>query len=90
MEAGRDLLGRVIWKPGQHVGEPGLRIDIVHLAGFHEGIDGGGAMAACNLKRGEGPILSSDCHTAQGSFRRIGSTDKHDRRRGSGLNAASG
>jgi hypothetical protein len=36
----------VIWKPGQHVSEPGLRIDVVHLAGFHEGKDGGGAMAA--------------------------------------------
>ena len=42
-----DFVGGVIWKPGQHVSEPGLRIDIVHLAGFHEGIDGGGAMAAC-------------------------------------------
>jgi hypothetical protein len=42
-----DFVGGVIWKLGQHVSEPGLRIDIVHLAGFHEGIDGGGAMAAC-------------------------------------------
>jgi hypothetical protein len=24
----------VIWKPGQHVSEPGLRIDAVHLAGL--------------------------------------------------------
>ena len=42
-----DFVGGVIWRLGQHVSEPGLRIDIVHLAGFHEGIDGGGAMAAC-------------------------------------------
>jgi hypothetical protein len=42
-----DFVGEVIWKPGQHVGEPGLRIDVVHLAGFDQGIDGGGTMAAC-------------------------------------------
>jgi hypothetical protein len=24
----------VIWKPGQHVSEPCLRIDVVHLAGL--------------------------------------------------------
>src|SRR6267142_5123299 len=41
-----DFVGGVIWKPGQHVSEPGLRIDVVHLAGFDQGIDGGGTMAA--------------------------------------------
>ena len=41
-----DFVGGVIWKPGQHVSEPGLRIDVVHLAGFDQGIDGGGSMAA--------------------------------------------
>ena len=40
------FVGGVIWKPGQHVSEPGLRIDIVHLAGFDQDIDGGGTMAA--------------------------------------------
>jgi hypothetical protein len=34
-----DFVGGVIWKPGQHVSEPGLRIDVVHLAGFDQGID---------------------------------------------------
>ena len=29
-----DFVGGVIWKPGQHVSEPGLRIDVVHLAGL--------------------------------------------------------
>jgi len=24
----------VIWKPGQHVSKPSLRIDVVHLAGL--------------------------------------------------------
>ena len=41
-----DFVGRMIGEPGQHVSEPGLRIDVVHLAGFHQGIDGGGTMAA--------------------------------------------
>ena len=29
-----DFVGGVILKPGQHVSEPGLRIDVVHLAGL--------------------------------------------------------
>ena len=41
-----DFVCGVIWKPGQHVSEPGLRIYVVHLAGFDQGIDGGGPMAA--------------------------------------------
>src|SRR6266849_6200506 len=41
-----DFVGGVIWKPRQYVGEPGLRIDVVHLAGFDQSIDGGGTMAA--------------------------------------------
>ncbi len=41
-----DFVGGVIWKLRQYVGEPGLRIDVVHLAGFDQGIDGGGTMAA--------------------------------------------
>jgi hypothetical protein len=42
----RDFVGRVIWKAGEHVGEPGLGIDVVHFAGLDQGIDGGGTMAA--------------------------------------------
>ena len=41
-----DFVGGVIWKPGQHVSEPGLRIDVVRLASFDQGIDGGGTMTA--------------------------------------------
>ena len=41
-----DLAGGMIGKPGQDVSEPSLRIDVVHLAGFDPGIDGGGTMAA--------------------------------------------
>ena len=41
-----DLAGGMIRQSGQDVGEPGLGIDVVHLAGFDQGIDGGGTMAA--------------------------------------------
>src|ERR1700687_2611676 len=41
-----DFVGGMIGQPGQHVGKPGLRIDVVHLASFDKGIDGGGTMAA--------------------------------------------
>ena len=41
-----DFVGGIVGEPGQHICKPGLRVDIVHLAGFHEGVDGGGAMAA--------------------------------------------
>ena len=65
-----DLFAGMIWKPGEHVGEPGLRIDVVHLAGFDQRIDSGGAMAA-GVRTGEGPIASSDRHTPQRSFRGV-------------------
>ena len=41
-----DFVGRVIWKAAEHVGEPGLRIDVVHLAGLDQGIDSGSAISA--------------------------------------------
>jgi hypothetical protein len=41
-----DFACGVIWKAGQHVSKPGLRIDVVHLASFDKCIDGGGTMAA--------------------------------------------
>jgi hypothetical protein len=31
-----DFAGRMIWQPGEHVGEPGLRIDIVELGGLDQ------------------------------------------------------
>jgi hypothetical protein len=51
----------------QHVSEPGLRIDVVHLAGFDQGIDGRGTMAA-SVRTGESPVSSSDRHPPQRSF----------------------
>jgi hypothetical protein len=41
-----DFVGRVIWKAGEHIGEPSLGIDVVHLAGLDQGIDGGGTISA--------------------------------------------
>ena len=43
----------------QHVGEPGLWIDIVELGGSDEGVDGSGAPAAL-IGAGERPVSSSD------------------------------
>jgi hypothetical protein len=34
-----DAFGRMIWQPGEDVGEPGLRIDIVELGGRDERVD---------------------------------------------------
>jgi len=62
-----DFVGGVIWKPGQHVRKPSLRIDFVHLAGFDQGIDGGGTITA-SVRTGKGPVSSSDRHTPQRSF----------------------
>ena len=62
-----DFVSEVIWKRGQHVSEPGLWIDVVHLAGFDQGIDGRGTMAA-SVRTGEGPVSSSDRHTPQRSL----------------------
>src|SRR5712664_2914840 len=62
-----DFVGGVIWKPCQHVSEPDLGIDVVHLAGFDQGVDGGGTVAA-RVRTGKGPVSSSDRHTSQRSF----------------------
>jgi hypothetical protein len=35
----------MIGQSGQDISEPGLRIDVVELCGFDEGVDGGGATA---------------------------------------------
>jgi hypothetical protein len=34
-----DALHRVIGQPGQHVGEPSLRVDAVELGGLDQGVD---------------------------------------------------
>jgi hypothetical protein len=54
-----DAPGRVIGQAGEHVGEPGLGIDVVELGGGDQRIDGGGAPAAF-IGSGEGPVLAAD------------------------------
>jgi hypothetical protein len=49
----------VIGQAGEHIGEPGARIDVIELAGFDERIDGGGALTT-PVGAGEGPIVSAD------------------------------
>ena len=51
----------VIGQAGEHIGEPGARIDVIELAGFDERIDGGGALTAA-VGAGEGPIVPADGH----------------------------
>ncbi len=41
-----DALGGMIGQPSQHIGEPGLRIDIVELGGGDQRVDGCCAPAA--------------------------------------------
>src|SRR6202022_324474 len=63
-----DLAGRVSSDPGQHVGQPGLRIDIVHLGGDDQAVHRGGALPAA-IGTGEQPRLSCQAACAQRSFR---------------------
>ncbi len=48
----------------QHVGEPGLGIDVVELGGLDQGVDGGGAAAAL-VGAGECPVVASDGDAAR-------------------------
>jgi hypothetical protein len=51
----------------QDVGEPGARIDVIELAGFDEGVDSGGALAAA-VGAGEGPVVPAHGDAAQGAL----------------------
>src|SRR5580692_9291890 len=58
-----DPLGGMILQSRQDVCEPGLRIDVVELGGFDEGVDGGGAAAAV-VGAGERPVVAADRNLA--------------------------
>jgi len=62
-----DALGRMVREPDRHVGQPGLRIDVVELCGLDQRVDGGGAVAA-RIRATEGPVAAADGDTAQGTF----------------------
>src|SRR5688500_16212504 len=49
---------------GEHVGEPGLRVDVVHLRGDDEAVHGSGAHAPA-IGAGEEPRLPSERYSAQ-------------------------
>ena len=52
----------------QDIGQPGLRIDVIHLGGDDQAVEGGGPLAAA-VGTGEQPRFSAQRYTAQGSFR---------------------
>ena len=57
----------MVGDPGQHVGEPGLGVDVVELGGGDKGIDRGGPVAAA-IGAAEGPVAAPDGNTAQRAF----------------------
>ena len=60
-----EVPGRMVCDPGQHVGEPGLRIDVVHLGGDDQGVHDRGPVAAA-IGAGEQPGLPPERDAAQG------------------------
>src|SRR5262249_19703032 len=53
--------------PGEHVGEPGLRIDVVEPGGHDQGRDGGGTLGT-TIGTGEQPGLSAQGKAPQRAF----------------------
>ena len=53
-----DALCLMIWQPSEHVGEPGLRVDVVKLGGSDQRVDGSCTTAAF-VGACEGSILAS-------------------------------
>ena len=62
-----DSAGRMLGDAGEHVGEPGLRIDVVQLGGDDQAVHGGGTLAAA-IGAGEQPRLPAESNAAQGPF----------------------
>ena len=56
-------MGRVLGDTGQDVGQPGLRIHIVHFGRDDDAVHGGGALAAA-IGAGEQPRLSTQGNLA--------------------------
>ena len=62
--AARRACDGMLGDAGEHVGEPGLRVDVVHLRRDDQAVHGGGALAAA-IGAGEQPRLPSKGNTAQ-------------------------
>jgi hypothetical protein len=60
----------VIGNPGEHVGEPNLRINIIELGSLDQCVHGRGAFAA-TLRAGEELGFTTQCDAAQRTLCRI-------------------
>ena len=70
-----EALGRMLGDASEHVGEPGLRIDVVHLRRDDQGVHEGGSVTAA-VGAGEQPSLPAEGDAAQGPLGGIvGQTD---------------
>ena len=56
-------MGRVLGDARQDIGQPGLRIDVVHLGGDDQAVHGGGPLTAA-VGTGEQPRFSAQSNTA--------------------------
>src|SRR5436190_5640210 len=65
-----NALGGVVWQAGEHVGKPGLRVDVVELCGGDQAVDGSRASAAF-VGAGEGPVLAAQGDGPQLAFRGV-------------------
>ena len=54
-----DAVDRVVGDAGEHVAQPGLRIEAVELGGLDQRVDGRGALAA-GVGAGEQPVLPAE------------------------------
>ena len=65
----------MIGDAGEHVGQPGLGIDVVELGGDDQAVEEGGALAAA-IGAGEQPGLAAESQAAQRPFGGVvGETD---------------
>ncbi len=62
-----DAAGGMSGDAGQHVGQPGLGIDVVEFCGDDEAVEDGGTLAAA-VGTGEQPCLSAESQPAQGAL----------------------
>ena len=62
-----EIVDLVIGDARQHVGQPGLRVDVVELGRLNQRQDDGGTFAAAIRSR-EQPRLSSECDASQRAF----------------------
>jgi hypothetical protein len=67
---GKELIqpaDRVIGDAGEHIGEPGLRVDVVELGGLDQRVEDGGALPAA-IGAAEQPRLAAERDAAQRPF----------------------